>query len=408
MISLPLSLAAAVVLTQLLGAEDYGRYVFAISLATLLSLPVGQGVTQLLTREIAQGMEEGRLGVHGGILSWAWRRLAIYSLAVMVLVGAAWGLFKIGGLPWFAASCLAPLVAGYQIYGGAIRGHGAPIQSQIPEMMVRPLGVLLFVAVLWGVAEVTLVSALTLHVAATVFGLWISWSMFRRLSPREVRSADPVHDEKAWRKSSVSYIALTASTFMGTEIGILALGLLDQPAQVSGMRIAQSGAQLVMLSLIAVNIVTQSKISVLARNGGGPPLWSSYVSSARLAFAGAIVVAAALILWREPLVRIAFGEEFVPLAVLPLTIMAVSGTISAFFGPSSMLLSMAGQEALTLRAQLTGLVVTFVGVFALAVPFGAAGAASAIAAGMILRILVEAIYVKRHFGVWLHTLSRRR
>lgn len=403
--SLPLTLATAVLLARLLGPEDYGRYAFAISLATLLSLPVGQGITQLLTREIAQGMQEGHPGVHRGILRWAWRRLGFYALVIIPGVGLIWGLCVIGSLAWMVAACLAPLVAAYQVYGGAIRGHDAPVQSQIPEMLARPLGVLALVLMAWGISEVTLVSALALHVIATGFGLWLSWVLYRRLSPPETRSAPPEGDNGAWSRSSLSFIMITASNFMGIEIGILALGLMNLPEQVSGMRIAQSGAQLVMLALVTINLVTQSKIAVLAHEGGGKPLWRAYVRAARLAFGGALMLTLIMVIWREPLVSIAFGQDFVPLVIWPLTILAVMGMINAFFGPSGTLLNMARQEKKSLRAQIIGLMITVAGVLVLAPLYDATGAALAITAGMAAKKIAEAVYVKQHFGVWLHSLS---
>jgi len=405
LLSLPLTLATAMLLARLLGAEDYGRYAFAVSLATLLSLPVGQGVTQLLTREIAQGVQQDRHGVHPGIMAWAWRRLCLYALILLALTGAVWGLFQIGGLAWGTAILLAPLVAAYQIYGGAIRGHGAPVPSQIPEMVIRPLCVLLLIASVWALASVSLVNALLLHILATGIGLWVSWLICHRISPAGTAATAAERHDGAWTRSSLSFTLIAATNFLTIEIGILALGVLGQPEQVAGMRIAQSGAQIVMLSLVAVDVVTQPRIAVLAREQGIQMLRHTYVRAARLAFGVALSMALVLIILQEPLVRLAFGQEFVPLTRWPLTILAAMGVAHAFFGASGTLLNMAGREKQTLRAQALALTVTIVGVIGLAPDFGATGAASAVAMGMVIKKLAEAIYIKTRFGVFLHALS---
>ncbi len=406
--SLVLSLTTAVFLARLLGAADYGHYAFTVSLATLLSLPVGQGITRLLTREISQAMQDGRFGVHKGILQWAWWRLMIYSLVVLGILLAAWPLVNFIGPSWLAAASLAPLVAGYQVYGGATRGHGFPVHSQTPEMLARPLGVLLLALITWMIYEVTLVSALAFHLIATGLGLWLSHSLCKSVRPIEVRAAAPEQNAPAWSRSSLSFVLITASNFIGIEIGILTLGILGQPAQVSGMRVAQSGAQLVMLALVAADVTTQSQIAVLAREGGGNSLRRTYVRATRLAFTVAMVLATILVVWRESLVGFAFGEEFVPLVVDPLTVLVVMGLVSSFFGPSGTLLSMAGQESKTLNAQALGLTITVVGVASLASSFGATGAALAITSGMVVKKLAEAIFVRRHFGAWLSCLSSYR
>lgn len=406
-VALPLTLLTTVFLARVLGPEDYGRYAFAVSLGTLLSLPAGQGITQLITREIAHGVEEGRFGVHRGIMGWAWRRLGLYGLFLLLVAGAYWG--AIGTevrLELIVAAVLAPLVAAYQVFGGAIRGHGAPVRSQIPEMLIRPLGVLLVVGLVWMLSFLSLGSALYSHVLATGAGLILSWWLLRRVQPAEVSSASPERDIKAWRPASYSFMLIATAEFMNIEIGIISLGLLGLDEDTSGMRIAQSAAQMVILALIVMDLVIQPRFAVLARQGDVAALCQTYVQAARLAFGASLFVALPLMLFAEDLVRIGFGEAYIALATGPLIILCATQLLNAVFGNSSTLLNMSGLERLTLRVQVVALGVSVPATYLLAGFYGAIGASVAIGLGMLIKKALEAYFVRRHYGVWLHAFAR--
>lgn len=406
-LSLPLGIMTSVALVRMLGAEDYGKYAFAISLATLVSLPIGQGVTELLTREIAQGLKQKKYGVHNGILQWAYLRLAAYSVCLSLVATVFWLILDLNLQVLIAVTVLAPMIAAYQIYGGAMRGHSASVFSQIPEFLFRPLGVLVLITLFWWMFTTTLFTALAGHIIATGMGVALSWLMLHRLTPSCVSTAKPLSHTCAWRRSSYSFILISANNFMVIEIGVILLGLLGQPEQVAGMRIAQSGAQLVNIALVAGSVQTLPRLAILAQQAGGEmSLKKTYIKAARIALLGALGFGIPIILLSETLIKLAFGEEFIDLVKGPLIILCLMQIFHASFGSSSALLNMSGLEKQNLIAQITALTTTILGALLLSPVYGATGAAIAIFGGMISKKIIEAFFVRQHYGIWLHAMSR--
>lgn len=406
MVSLPLTLAASILLARMLGAEEFGRYAFVTSLAALMSLPVGHGIAKLLTREISSGVKEDWLGVHSGIMRWAWRRLVVYAIGIVAVAMVAWlAMRDARSATSLAAALLAPIVAGYQVFGGAIRGHGAVFWSQVPEMLIRTLGFLILICTAWALSALNLTTALLAQLIGASVGLALSWWILKRIAPPKVSSVAPISDLARWNRASVLFMLITAAEFASVQVGILGLGLMDMPAEAAGMRIAQSGAQFVMLSIVAVDLVTQSKIAVLARKVGSPALHRTYVRAAQLAFGASILVGMPLIVVPDLLVRVTFGEDFVALTKGPIILLAIMQIVNAAFGASGTLLNMSGHEKQALLAQIASILVTVPGVFVFGALYGANGAAAALLAGMVIKKLTEACYVRLSQGIWLHALS---
>ncbi len=87
--SMPLGIAVAILLARSLGTDHYGRYAFALSLASSVALLTGGGFSQLLIREIAIA----RLQRHG-----------VYYAAYCSHLGeSAW---RSPPLPWLWGICV--------------------------------------------------------------------------------------------------------------------------------------------------------------------------------------------------------------------------------------------------------------------------------------------------------------
>jgi len=65
-----------VLLARMLGAQGYGIYAYALSLITLLALPVAAGLPKLLIRETSQGLAQGRPDLVASLPGSHWGRWA--------------------------------------------------------------------------------------------------------------------------------------------------------------------------------------------------------------------------------------------------------------------------------------------------------------------------------------------
>ena len=180
-------MAINILLARLLGVEAFGFYALVIAWVQLLLVPVVMGFSTSLVRHMAQHMTAG----HGATARW---HLRVATLAVMLTS-------VIGMLIWAASGYLleprflpavALLVFGLsqtEVAGGALRGAGHVVESQVAQQIIRPGLFLLLLggALLFGV-ELAPDMALAFHagaaLVASVYGFVTIWRKLVRMPER--------------------------------------------------------------------------------------------------------------------------------------------------------------------------------------------------------------------------------
>lgn len=403
-VSVPLLLAVSIVFARLLGPEDFGRFAFALSLGNLLALPAGRGVGPLITREVARGITDGSPGLVIGLRKRT-RQLHLVFSALMVLV-VPYFAFGIGSPALATAGLLGAILSRYYIDSGFIRGMHKPVLSQVALNVVRPISVLAVAMIVWLLFGIELPEALASQVVGTVLGLVVSLWFTRQALASVDRHAEALFKDREWMRSYLPFVITTGMGFLNVEIGILLLTAISDPEGASGMRIAQNAGQLVILPLMAVNMVVQPKLAALARATDKGALLSTYINGAKLALLGSLALGVPVIVLAEPLVRIAFGGDYVPLAANAIRVLVVGQILSSTIGPSGTFLGMIGKERLGTYAHLSGLLVAVVFVLLLAPALSATGAALGITAGLLVKNGAEAVFLRMIQGSWLFAFAR--
>jgi len=405
--ALPLTLLTSIALARILGASDFGMFAFAISLAGMLSLPVGPAFGLIVTREAARAAEDNNFGLVKGLTRRCRQMLWAYSLIILLGVVIAYFGFGLGSVTVLTAVVLSPLLARIDLDGAFMRAFHHPALSRLCSMLLRPIAVLVVSLVIWWVGGLNLRGALIAQIVASTAILVVSSVLLRRTLPNEMSEASATYADRAWMKSYPPFLLISSMNFFSISIGIVWLGLIGDTEGASGMRVGQSAGQLVQLALVAVNLVVQPQ---LAQRGSGlsdqQAVIQPFVHGARLAFFGSLLIGLPLLVFAGPLIHLVYSEEFVPLAATATQMVVLGQIINAAAGPSGMLLAMSGNERLAFRSQLAGLIFTLVFVISLSPAFGATGAALGIAAGLAVKNGFEVIYLRRIYNRWLFAFSR--
>ncbi|RYG85143.1 MAG: hypothetical protein EON59_12820, partial [Alphaproteobacteria bacterium] len=126
-LALFVTLLSSVVLARILGAHDYGLYVFLLSATALLAMPVQMGVPLLVMRETASAEVSNDWVALHSIRSWALRmNLILGGIVALAILAYAWANGDSFDGPtrqgyWLAAALIVPVaIAG--TLGGALRG----------------------------------------------------------------------------------------------------------------------------------------------------------------------------------------------------------------------------------------------------------------------------------------------
>jgi O-antigen/teichoic acid export membrane protein len=386
--SLPLSLATSIILARGLGPDGFGKYAFVTACVTLLSLPVGPGLFQLVTREVAAYQQERKWGLLNGFTRWVRRRGLLISMLLVggITFGALffshgtmagrWSLLLIGGLA-------IPFLCLQNVNAGILRGTARVIHAKIPDLVVRPLGHLVICAVLLACGVLSPLTALTSQVFVAILVFFTGVILVRRTNHGDAVDGALEYRTREWRRAWQTFVLLVTASIFNTQVGIVLLGWLGADQDVAALRVASKGAQFVIISLTIVNMVIAPHITSAYRSGNHQRMQKLARQSARVAFLSAFPVAICLIFWGAPIIGLLFGNEYVGSATRPLAILAVGQLINSAFGSVGLFLSMSGHERDTFHGQAWALLINVTLAVYLIPRFGATGAACAAMAGLL-------------------------
>jgi O-antigen/teichoic acid export membrane protein len=386
-----------------LGVSGYGYYGIAMAVITLATIPGTLGIPKLVTREVAAAQSRGDAGAIHGVLRWAdrtcWRISVAIAFALAIGAAIAWA----RGAPLLGAAILfgAPMIALLplaSIRAGALRGLHDIVLGQFSNMLVRPLAmsILLFVGFSAGVA-IGAPTAMALNSVTAVGALVLTqYWLARRLPAGEpVRSAE---QERGWMASSIPMALTDAVQSLQQQLSVLVLGILAAPAEVGLFRVAIAILPVIAVPTTVVNVVVLPMISRLHSEGDRPRLQRLVTASALMRFTGVVLLSLPLLFAAEPLLRLVFGESYVP-AANTIRIVAFASMIGSAFGPNAAVLNMTGHERRVTRAVSIALILNVAVIALLAPRLGSLGSAIGILAGQICWNLLLWIEAKRRLSV---------
>lgn len=388
--TLPLTILLSIVLARVLGPEDYGRYAFALSLATVLAIPAGQGVVALVLRETAQAALAGDFSLMAGVRKRAHHFLILFT-ALVWSAGLVYSFLILDEAQTaerqslYVAILLFPVLSLIAIQAGVLQGLHHAFASQIGQLALRP-GIALFLVFL----ALLLVPAFSLQMAyvtqimAALLALAGSFLIYRYLAPTELSNVVPRYEDRKWRSAILPFALIAFANTFTAEIGILILGAYGNEVNAGALRVATSGAQLLSFPLFINNMILSPQAAQMFKAGQIEALALRSRKFARLTFLVSAFAGVPLILFATPILAVTFGPEYVSVATRPLQILALGHLVNVSVGPAGMLLSMSGHEEFALRGQVITLLVVVILAIILAPLYGATGAAIAVASGTIV------------------------
>lgn len=413
LLSLPLTLAASILLARGLGPDGYGQYSFVMAVIAMLALPVGTGLGQLITREVALYQHGREWSLFRGLLRCAhhWvvfgSLLIISVMAVVATINSSWNV----GDRWvllFIASLMLPLLGLSALRSSVLRGLNFVFQAQFPDLVVRPFFHLLFAWCLLSFGVLNTSTALGSQIGATAAGFLIGSLILAKYKPQNLRTVTPSYQHAKWAKAVLPFSLLAAIGTFNGQLGILALGWLGTDEEVAALRVAQSGSMLVALSLAIVNMVIGPYITRAYKDGDNDRLQKLYRKSACAALAVSFPIALPLIFFGGPIIHVVYGQAYGDMATWPLAILALGQLVNVAFGSVGLLLTMSGHERDTLNGQITALTVNILAAIILIPILGGVGAALSVALGLLTFNAILACKVVQRLDIGVTVFLFRR
>jgi len=395
--SMTLAFVTSVLLARILGAADFGTYSFAVSWALLLSVPAVFGLDQLIVRELARAPGADNESARRDLMAWSMRAVLVASIATMafasVIIGLAIDTFqqKTATALIFAVLCV-PLIASMRIRQEALRGLGRVVVGQVPELLVRPIALLVLLGILTlaNRTQMSLSSALIATIAAYGTALaasqWLLRPPFRYTNPSRV-----ARQRRVWLTSSLPLLAVATVQIANAQIPIIVLGFVSARESIGVYVAANRGALLISLVLLAATVALAPTLARAYSQGERSRLQFIMTRSAQATLLIALPIAVALMAFSDFYFTL-FGPEFAS-GVTALRILSIGQLISVAAGPVALVLVMSGHEKDTLFAMVGAAAITLSLSLALVPAFDVSGAAVAAALGVLFWNLVMTVRV---------------
>jgi len=395
--------ALQLLLTRLLGPEEFGRYIYALSWIAFISQVGVLGFDTASLRFVSAHEANREWGPLRGFLRRSFQASVALSLALsVVMAGSVWLLrdrLPPGiGSPLAAAAFLLPLVAVLQVAVSQLQALRRVVVGQGVQGLLRPalIAMILVVAVLgWGTRP-TALSAITANVLATAVACGLGLVLLRRALPAAVRTAEAEYRTMAWIRTAVPLFLITAAQIILAQTDILMLGTMSGTTVAGVYAVASQLATLITFAIMAANTIVAPMIASLHAQRRAADLQRVLTLSARGVLVYAVPVAIGLVAAGRFMLGW-FGPVFVD-GYASLLLLSVGQLAIVVCGSVGFLLTMTGHEIVATRVIGMSALVNVALNAALIPKYGMAGAAVATSIATVMRSVVLSVHVRRLLG----------
>ena len=404
-VSAAIAFVSQIILARIMGDFEYGVFVFVWVMAVILGNLSCLGFHTAIIRFLPQYRAEGNDEAIRGLASTA----RIFAMLSATFVGAA-GIMTIYLLgdrvqefyvtPLFMGAFALPMIALGDVLDGTARANGWPVNALAPTYIVRPMLILGFVvaaALLLGQtdARLALMAALVACWLTTLAQfIVITRKLDRRYHPGRIS----VHF-RTWSVVAFPIFLIEGFYFLLTNADVIIVGIYLPPEKVAVYYAAAKTMALVHFVYFAVKTGAAPRFSSLVSSGSREEMAAFAGQTVRWAFWPSLAVGLAVLL-AGPFLLSLFGPGFE--AGHEVMIILFVGIIAkAMVGPGEVLLTMAGEQKVTVFVYGAALAVNIALNIVLIPVLGIAGAAAATALAMMTEALLLHITVRRRLGIVL-------
>ena len=382
-VSSGIALVSTIILTRLLGLQEYGTYAYTISWLTALVLLGRLGFNQAATRYIASYASLEEWGKLRGFIQYCVRMVYKSAIGVAVICavlllisgGAIKGYFEDDGIfnTFLIAMAILPFVAHLELNEGILDGFKRVVQSQLPMRVLRPALIATGLLVLFYLTAIgqrtyevdgvtmralTAETAMIINLCATVCALLLSVRLRQKAVPTQVKQATAEYNKSEWFSTSRDMMLSTAFYLILVQADVMMLGILVGEEAAGLYTVASRIATLLVLALTSVNAILQPIASALYSKKKFDELQRMVSLGATSVFAIS-VLGCFVLYFGADYMHLIFGDEFRETDDL-LRILIIGQLVNAFAGPAVLLLNMTKHQRDAARIMAAGAILNLV------------------------------------------------
>ena len=398
-ISAALLYLSQIVLARWMGATEYGIYVLVWTWVLVLGGLSHLGLSMASIRLLPEYREQGETDLLRGLLRGG-RLLAIGVGTVVAGLGLA-GLMMFGDrlehpvlLPAYLALICVPMYALTDIQDGIGRGRGWMASALAPPYILRPLLVLVAMAVAhaWGLPMRATTAAAAAIVATWLTALVQTVLVQRRLKG-DIEPGPRRYDFRRWLRTAAPLLVIYACDLTLQNADVLILSAYLSPAEVGMYFAAAKTMSLILFVHYAVGSAVANRFSALNARGDREALKTFVKDAVRWTFWPSLAAALILLALGKPLLWL-FSPQFTE-AYPVMLVLVVGFLVRASMGPAEFLLNMLGEQMLCAAVLVVAALLNIALNFALVPRYGMMGAAIGTSASLTIAALMNFVVARR-------------
>ena len=346
-----IAFVSTLLLTNLLGASEFGIYAVFLNLLLLLSSFGKWGWDGGSVRFVAAYLSDRNAGAAKAFSFYALKQVLYYSTATATVVLICAGLLLVAkverGAPlwlFLGAAMVLPVMVVSLLSQGTLRGQGRQLQAELYEGLIKPVALItiVFVAGFVTVAP-TATLAVVAYGTASLLAAAGGWWRARAAWHGVVATALDTMPVREWRRATAAHgLVNFCQTFIG-KMPVIVAGLMLPPAQVALLAVAVRVSETLQLGTTAVGLTVAPHLASLAHQGRVDQLKAAMRDARKISLLIALVGGGGLCLFSRPVLAL-FGPEFSG-AAGSLIILTIAQILNAAIGPVGYLATMTGRQA---------------------------------------------------------------
>lgn len=393
-----------ILLARILGAENYGDYVYALTWMNMLILLGKAGMDIAALRFVAAYAGKNDWGyLHGFIRRGGQLVLMSSLIAAMVLSGGVLALQHYLRpelvAVFIVAAFILPINAFMAVVGAMVQGLKFVVWALAPQEILRPIliGAGVFTLALGGSFKVSAPHAMAVNLASTMLVLLLLIAVFLRKIPAPVKKVAPAFDSRHWLTVTLPLFIISVCNFLFSQTGVIMVGFFLGTKESGIYAVANRIATLITMGPLAVTTIAAPMIAQLHAQERKQELQRLTTLSAWGIFAISLPVGGFIILAGNDILTL-FGPEFTG-GYSPLVILTMGALANALAGTAGYLMTMTGRQ-MEIMIMIGGFFILTVILNTLFIPtFGLIGAPLATVPILALWQIVLVLRVRKHLGI---------
>ncbi|MEY8198277.1 MAG: oligosaccharide flippase family protein [Colwellia sp.] len=388
------------VVTRIIGADEAGLFLLAISILTFLSTFFRLGLDNIFLRLI--GADKGTARSIGAVSTGIiWSLLSAVLFAILVYICADFIAISIFSKPEFSTVLstmiwAVPFMVVFMLLSFGFQAFYRVIVATIFQNLgVSSLFLVMFMAAYFYELELSAVSISIYYLVAAMAVCLFALILWHKQIYGQWEGK--LKDSELWYSASNLWAASSMNLAVQWS-GILMAGIFVSSSEIAFLSAAQRTAMLTSFVLMVVNMVVAPRYARLWQENNIQEIKKLAKWSTRGMIALASPLVAAMIFIPGTIMGL-FGDEFVVAGNL-LAIMAVGQFINVATGSVGYLLTMSGHEKDFRRVTFFAGPLTVILSYFLIMEYGVLGAAIATAIGLSLQNLLALAMVRKRLDFW--------